>query len=450
MLNKLLDNLFAIPAQGSNIRRELLAGLTTFLTMAYIMFLQPAILSTDFSGNPTGMDFGAVFLATCLSAGLASIFMGIYANYPIALAPGMGENFFFVAVIGSLTALGYPNAWQVALGIVVISGVLFFLISIFPLREIILRAISPSMRHGITVGIGLFITLIGFQRGHLIVAKPGTMVGLNTHFFSADIGIFCFGLLVTAALWCRKARGAVLWGILSSALMAFIFGKISWAGAFGLPQIKQPAAFQMDLAAAVNLVCLPFIFVFLFMTLFDTIGTLIGVADSAGLMPNGKLPRLRKVFIVDSAATMAGACLGTSTVTSYIESAAGVAAGGRTGLTSVTAGMLFIAALFVSPLAAMIGKYDPITAPALVIVGLMMMSSIRKIDWEDATESLPAFLTLAGIPLCYSISDGLALGFICYPILKICSGRIKEVSWFMIFMALILVAYFLFIRTKLG
>ncbi len=446
----IINNFFKLTENKTTIKKEILAGLTTFLTMSYIIFVQPAILSKDFAGNPTGLDFGAILLATCVISAMATIFMGIFANYPIALAPGMGENFFFVSVIMSLTALGFSNAWQTALGIVFISGVLFFILSILRVRELIINAISPSMRNGIAVGIGLFITFIGFQHGKLIIAKPGTMVGLNTHFASPDIAVFAIGLIVTSILMARRTKGAILWGILVSSVVAFLFGCITYNGFIGFPNIEQPIAFQMNLKSAMSLVCIPFIVVFLFMDVFDTIGTLIGVAEAAGFIKNNKIPRVRRVLIVDSVATAAGACLGTSTVTSYIESTTGIAFGGRTGLTSVAVGFFFLIALFFSPLIGMIGNYPPITAPALVLVGVLMMQNIKKIQWDDYSESIPSFLIMIGIPFCYSIADGLALGFISYPFIKFLSGRGKEVSWLMYLMSAVLIAYFILIRAKVA
>jgi len=446
----MLAKFFKFSDCQTNFRQEAFAGITTFLTMAYIVFVQPAVLSTDFLGHPTGIDPQAVLLATCIASAFASMFMGIYANYPIALAPGMGENFFFVSVVSALTALGIANSWQVALGIVFISGILFLILSVLRLREMIINALSPSLRNAIAVGIGLFITLIGFQNAQLVIAKPGTMIGMNTHFITPAITVFATGIIVTAVLQIRKIRGAILWGIGASSVVALFLGQIHYQGFWGLPKIQNPAVFQMDIKTALSMACWPFIFVFLFMVVFDTIGTLMGVAETAGFVKNNKIPRANRVLIVDAAGTVIGACLGTSTVTSYIESAAGVAYGGRTGFTSVIVGLLFLAALFFSPLIGMIGHYPPITASALIVVGLMMMSNITKIDWKDYSESLPAFLTIVGIPFCYSIADGLALGFISYPMIKFLSGRGKTVKSLMYLMAGILLLYFIFVRGRIG
>ncbi len=287
----MLDRIFKLSINNTNIRREMLAGLTTFLTMAYIIFVQPAMLSKDFAGQPTGLDFGGVVLATCFVSALASIAMGLYSNYPIALAPGMGENFFFISVIMALTAMGIEEAWRVALGIVFISGILFLILSLLRVRHAIINALSPSMRNGIAVGIGLFITFIGLQHGGLIVAKPGTMVGLNPHFASVETMVFFFGLIVTSVLHVRKINGAILWGILFSAVLALMMGQIQFRGILGFPEIHHSIIFKMDVKAALAPVCVPFIVVFLFMDMFDTVGTLIGVAEMAGFMRGRMLPR---------------------------------------------------------------------------------------------------------------------------------------------------------------
>lgn len=447
----MLEKVFSLKEHGTDLRTEILAGFTTFLTMAYIIFVQPAVLSTDFAGNPTGLDFGAVLLATCLGSALASIFMGLYARYPIALAPGMGENFFFVSVVMSLTALGVAEAWRVALAIVFISGVAFLILSVFRLREAIIDTLSPSMGNGIAVGIGLFIAFIGLRNGGLIVGKSGTLVGLNHEIISVDVAVFSLGLLVTSVLHARRVRGSILWGIFSAALLALFLGQAKPPEAvFGLPEIQQSAFLKLDLRQTFTLTALPFIVVFLFMVMFDTVGTLIGVAEQAGFMKKGKIPRANRVLIVDASATTVGACLGTSTITAYIESATGVEYGGRTGLTAVTVGVLFLAALFFSPLVGMIANYPPITAPALVVVGAMMIQNVRKIDWAAYDECIPAFLVMIGIPLTYSIADGLALGFVSYPVIKFLSGKGKEVKWLMYLLAVVLLAYFIFVRSKIA
>jgi AGZA family xanthine/uracil permease-like MFS transporter len=431
-------------------KTEVIAGVTTFLTMAYIIFVQPAVLSTDFSGKPTGLDFGAVLLATCVVSGAASILMGVWARYPIALAPGMGENFFFVSVIMALGAGGVAEPWRAALGIVFISGVIFLFLSVIGVREAVLDSISPSMRNAIAAGIGLFIAFIGLRNGGVIVAHPGTLVTMSPRLVSADAAVFGVGLITAATLHIRRVRGAILIGIVVAAAAAAVLGQIRYAGVFGLPHIGTAAAFQFDFATALNPRWLPFVAVFLFMNVFDTIGSVIGVTQQAGLLRDGKLPRAERVLVVDAAGTVAAAALGTSTIVTYIESAAGVSAGGRTGLTAVVAGVLFFVALLFSPLIGMIGNYLPITAPALIIVGAMMMSNATSIDWDDASESIPAFLTLVSIPLAYSIADGLALGFMAYPVLKLLTGKGRQVGAMSYVIAALLIIYFVFVRSRLS
>ncbi len=470
----MLERFFRLSENQTTGRTELLAGMTTFLTMAYIIFVQPAVLSGTMFSKPTGMDFGAVTAATCLSAALATAIMALYARYPIAQAPGMGENFFFVfSAIPAAAAAGFANAWEVALGTVFISGVLFLLLSLVGLRELIFNAVSPSLKNGIAAGIGLFIAFIAFQNAGLIVKDPGTAVKMNAHFASPDLLIFFAGLLLTAVLHARRVRGSILWGIMGATALAVAFKlalphlprsivdapevtgsmlaqRFAFAkGIVAAPPSLAPTFLRIDLAHAVSPTMLPFIFVFLFMLVFDTIGTLIGVCEQAGFIKDSKLPRAKQAMLSDAVGTVAGAALGTSTVTSFIESAAGVEQGGRTGLTGLVVAALFLLALFFSPLIAMVGSYPPIAAPALVIVGAMMIQNAAKVDWKDHSESVPAFLTMIGIPLSYSIADGLALGFISYPIIKLFSGRGREVGWLAYVLAVVLVAYFIFVRSRM-
>jgi len=475
MNRTILDRLFKLSGNGTNVRTELLAGVTTFLTMAYIIFVQPAVLSGKMFGIDTGMDFGAVTTATCLSAALATAVMAIYARYPIAQAPGMGENFFFVfSAIPAATAAGFANGWQVALGVVFVSGVLFLILSLVGLRELIFNSVSPSMKNGIAAGIGLFIAFIGLQQSGVIIKDPGSAVKLNAHLASADSIVFFIGLMTTAVLHARRVRGSILWGILVATVLTCLF-KIALpqmpSAISAAPEVTEsmlmkrfelakallapppslaPTFLKMDVVHALTAKMLPFIFVFLFMLTFDAIGTLIGVCEQAGFMRDNKLPRAKQAMVSDAIGSVAGATLGTSTVTSFIESAAGVEAGGRTGLTGLVVAALFLFALFFSPLIAMIGSYPPITAPALAIVGAMMMQNVTKIHWKDYTESIPAFLIIIGIPFSYSIADGLALGFISYPVIKGGSGRGREISWLTYLLAIVLVLYFVFVRTKMS
>ncbi len=467
----MLERFFQLKENGTTISRELLAGLTTFLTMAYIIFVQPSVLSGQMFGMQTGLDFGAVLSATCFSAAIATLIMGLYARYPVALAPGMGENFFFVfGLLPAAAALpavqaGGAVAWQVGLGVVLISGLLFFALSLAGVREKVIDAVSPSLKSAIAAGIGLFIAFIGLQNAGVIVANPGTLVKLNVHFESADSLVFFAGLLLTGVLLARGWRGAVLWGILGATLLAVVLHEVC-AGhfaesrlmtqfklaeaVFSAPPAISPTLFKADLTHALTGAMVPFIFVFLFMDFFDTIGTLIGVSEKAGLLQNNRLPRARQALLADATGTVVGAGLGTSTVTSFIESAAGVSYGGRTGLTAVAAAGLFLLAPFFAPVVSMVASYPPITAPTLVIVGSLMMTSVRKIEWDDASEAVPAFLILLGIPLSYSIADGLALGFIAYPVVKLGAGKVRECGWLSVVLGAVLLAYFILVRAKLG
>jgi len=486
-----LNRFFKLAEHGTTVRTEMTAGLITFLTMSYIIVVQPAVLSGDMFNSPTGMDRNAVMVATCLAAALTTAIMALYANYPIALAPGMGENFFFVlsvmAAAGTLGVVksGQTTAWQVALGVVFISGILFFILYLLGIRERMLDAISPSLKNGIAVGIGLFIAFIGLQNAGLIVTAAsvvpvtppvlvsGTLVRLNPHFGSPDLCVFFFGLLLTAVLHARRVSGSILWGIVGATILSIglKLGLPHIPQLAALPMVSQstlitrfsidtqivslppsivPVFMKMDVIHALLPAMIPFIIMFLFMDVFDTIGTMIGVAEHAGFMKDNKLPRAGRVMLADQAGTVVGAMLGTSTTTSYIESCAGVEHGGRTGLTALTTAGLFLLALFFSPMVGMIATYPAITAPALVMVGAMMVRNVVKVDWSDYSESVPAFLVIIGIPLSYSISDGIALGFLAYPVIKLFSGRGKEVNWLMYVIAVLLVLYFVFVRSVVG
>jgi AGZA family xanthine/uracil permease-like MFS transporter len=470
----MLERHFRLREHGTSVRTELAAGFTTFLTMSYVIFVQPAVLSGVMFGQPTGMDFGAITTATCLAAALASAIMGLYARYPIAQAPGMGENFFFVfTAVPVAAAAGAVVPWATALGAVFVSGVLFLALSLVGAREVVMNAISPSMKHAIAAGIGLFIAFIGLQNAGLIVKDPGTAVRLNPRFASPDLVVFFAGLLVAAGLHARRVRGSILWGILAGGAVAIAL-KLALpqlapglaatslvaesglmqrfeiaSGIVATPPSLEPTLLKMDVRGALTLAMAPVVAIFLFMVFFDTVGTLVGVAQQAGLMRDDRLPRARQAFVSDAVGTVAGACLGTSTVTSYIESATGVEQGGRTGLTALTASALFLAALFFSPVVEMLGGYAPVTAPALVLVGAMMLRNVRHLEWDDYTELLPSFLVLLGIPLSYSIADGLALGFIAYPLLKLLGGRGREVRWVSWLVAALLLAYFVLLRSQL-
>jgi AGZA family xanthine/uracil permease-like MFS transporter len=471
----MLERLFKLSQNQTTIQTEIAAGITTFLTMAYIVVVQPAVLSGNMFAQPTGMDFGAVMTATCLSAALATAIMALYAKYPIAQAPGMGENFFFVfSAIPAAAAAGFPNAWQVALGAVFLSGVLFLGLSLLGARAMIFNAVTPSLKNAAAAGIGFFIAFIGLQNAGVIIKDPGTAVKLNAHFASPDMLIFFTALLLTAVLQARRTRGAILWGIAAATMMAAALKAglpllpKAWAaspevsgsmlatrfqfahGVLAMPPPLSPTLFKLDCLHALTPPMLPFMAVFLFMLTFDGIGTLIGVCEQAGFMVDNKLPRAKQAMISDAVGTVAGAAMGTSTVTSFIESAAGVEQGGRTGLTGLVVAGLFLLALFFSPLVLMMGSYPPLTSPALVIVGAMMMRNAAKIEWNDPAASIPAFLTMIGIPLSYSIADGLALGIIADPLVRFCAGRGREIGWLTWLLAVLLLAYFVFIRGRMA
>ncbi|MFA6002771.1 MAG: NCS2 family permease [Elusimicrobiota bacterium] len=425
-MKKYLQRFFDLNGTGSDVRTELGAGATTFLTMAYIIFVQPQVLAA------AGMDTGAVFTATCLSSALGCILMGLLADYPIAQAPLMGENFFFAYTV----VLGMGVAWPQALALVFISGLVFLALTLTRVRELLVDSVPPALKLGIAAGIGLFVTLIGFKEAGLIVANAPTLVKLGP-IGSPPVLLSIFGLALTAGLMARKARGAILIGMLATAGLGAVLGLVKFNGIFSAPPSLAPTLFQLDLAGIWNWQSLPIVLIFLFMTLFDTLGTLVGVSVQAGLIKDGKLPRAPRALLCDAIATTAGSCLGTSTVSSYIESATGVAQGGRTGLTAVTVGALFLLSLFFAPLvqavsgAIALGPNEfihPVTAPALILVGSLMIGAVRGIAWDDFTEALPAFLTLAAIPFTFNIADGIAAGFIAYPLTKACAGRGKEAS----------------------
>lgn len=468
------DSFFQLEKHGTSAKAEVTAGVTTFLTMSYIIFVQPAILSGAMFDINTGIDFGAITTATCLSASLATLIMGLYARYPIALAPGMGVNLFFVlSALPAAAAAGFAEPWRATLGAVFVAGVLFLLLSVTGVRERLLDVVSPSMKRGIAVGIGLFIAFIGLTNAGVVVADPGAAVKLNPEYLSPDLLVFSVGLVVGAVLHVRRVVGSIIWGIgsaLATALAlrfvlpilpesiaqsdavtgSMLFSRFSPTSAiFALPPSLAPTFFKMDIVAALSVSMLPIILIFLFIDVFDTAGTLIAVGEQAGLMKEGKLPRASQAMMADAVGTAAGACMGTSTVTSFIESAAGVEAGGRTGLTAVTVAAFFLLALFFAPFVAMVGSYPPITAPALVLVGTMMLRNVSYIEWSDRSESIPAVLTLMGIPFLYSIGDGIAFGLVVYPLVKSLGGKAREVRLSMWLLAALLVAYFVFVRSRI-
>jgi AGZA family xanthine/uracil permease-like MFS transporter len=410
----MLDSYFKLGEHGTTVKREVLAGCTTFLTMAYITFINPAILSD------AGMDFGAVFVATCVAAAFGTLVMGLYANYPIALAPGMGLNAFFT--YGVVLGLGY--AWQTALGAVFLSGVIFVILSLLPVREWLINSIPRTLKMAISAGIGLFLGIIALENAGIVVDHPATLVTMGD-MTAAPAILAMLGFVIIVALSRRQVPGAVIIGILAVTGLGVAFGITEWKGLVSVPPDPSPTLLALDIVGALEVSLLAVVFTFLFVDLFDTAGTLVGVAHRAGLLDDeGKLPRLRKALLADSTATVVGAGLGTSSTTSYIESAAGVNAGGRTGLTAVVVAILFLFCLFFSPLAQTVPAYA--TAPALLYVACLMTRGLAEIDWEDATEYAPAVITAIAMPLTYSIADGLGLGFICYALMKVTSGKISE------------------------
>ncbi len=408
--------MFKLSEHGTTVRTELLAGLTTYMTMVYIAFVNPAILSE------AGMDKGAVFVATCLAAAFGSALMGLYANFPIALAPGMGLNAYFTYSV--VKGMGIP--WEAALAAVFVSGALFLIISVTPLRRWIIDSISTSQKLAISVGIGFFLAVIGLQGAGLIAADPVTMVKLGD-VKSWGVAIAAAAFIIMAALEARRIPGAILIGIVFAYLAALALGLAPITAIASAPPSIAPVFLQLDFGALLNVAMVPVVLTFLFVVLFDNTGTLIGVARAAGMTkPDGSLPGLERALAVDSTSTMVGAALGTSTTTSYIESAAGVNAGGRTGLVAVTVAVLFLATLVLAPLAGSIPAFA--TAPALIFVGCLMMTGIRDIDFEDPTEYVPAAVTIIAMPLTFSIADGIAFGLIAYAGIKLLAGRRSDLS----------------------
>ena len=430
----MLERYFQLKAHNTTVRNEVIGGITTFLTMAYIIFVNPSILAQ------AGMDQGAVFVATCLAAAIGCLIMGLYANYPIALAPGMGLNAFFT--YGVVLGMGYT--WEQALGAVFLSGILFIFISIFRIREWVINAIPSSLKLGIAAGIGLFLAMIALQNSGIIVKNPATMVSLGD--LSSPSAIYgLLGFFVICALAYLNITGAVMIGILFVTILSILFGQNEFGGLVSMPPSVAPTFLAMDIEGAFQISMLSVIFAFFFVDLFDTSGTLIGVGQRGGLLDKeGKLPRLKKALLADSSATVVGAALGTSSTTSYIESASGVAAGGRTGLTAVVVALLFLLSLFFAPLAGSIPAYA--TAGALMYVAVLMTSSLAHVDWDDITEAAPVLIAAFTMPLTYSIADGIALSFISYAVIKLLSGQGKQVGIAVYLLAALFIAkFFIFV-----
>lgn len=420
MLLRRLETYFEFGRLGAAWRTEILAGFTTFVTMAYIVFVNPSILSES------GAPFAGVLGATCLSAALGSILMGAFARYPIALAPGMGLNAYFTYSV----VKGLDVPWQVALGAVFLSGIGFFILTFAGIRRMIVSAIPQGLYAAVAAGIGLFIALIGFRNSGLIVPTEATTVTLGNLHEPATL-LSVFGLLLTASLLARGTKGAMLLGVLGTALAGFLSGIVKWEPRFFRLEEITSAALQLDIPGALSLGAIDIIFVFLFVDLFDNVGTLIAVGRKANLFDeDNRIPRLNRILLCDASATVAGSLAGTSTVVSYIESAAGVVAGGRTGVTAIVTGLLFLLALFVAPVAGAIPAAA--TAPALILVGSMMMTSVSEIDWSDVATAVPAFLTLTAIPLTFSIANGLAFGFTSWTLLHVLRGEWRALNWFVL------------------
>ncbi len=410
----MLETVFKLRANRTDIRTELLAGLTTFLTMAYIAFVNPLILAD------AGMDFGAVFVATCLAAAFGSALMGLLANYPVALAPGMGLNAFFTYGV----VLGLGISWQTGLGVVFVAGLIFVLLSTLPVRQWLINGIPITLKHAISVGIGLFLAVIGLKNAAVIVDHPETLIALG-ELDRAPAMLALLGFFVIAALYRRGIHGAVLIGILLTAGIGIALGVSEWKGVVALPPDPSAVLLQLDIAGALEWSLLAVIITFVFVDLFDTSGTLIGVAQQAGLLDkSGRLPRLGRALLADSGASVASGLFGTSPTTSYIESAAGTQAGGRTGLTACTVALLFLLTLFLAPLAESIPAYA--TAPALLFVACLMARGFAEFDWQDISEYAPAMITALAMPLSFSIAHGIGLGFVSYAAIKLLSGRMAE------------------------
>ena len=448
----MLKDYFKLEENGTSLRTEALAGFTTFATMAYIIFVQPVVLGA------TGMDAGAVFTSTCIITAFSTILMALLANYPVAVAPAMGHNFFFAYVV----VLTMKVPWQIALGAVFVSGIIFVATSSFGLREHLVSAVPESLKSSIAAGIGLLITLIGLEWAGMVRLDPNTFVTLG-HLSSKPAIVALLGLVTTIILMARKVKGAILIGILVAAIAGIPLGVVTSPGAIvSLPPSIAPTAFHLDVIGAIKQNLFAIIFIFFFLDLFDTVGSLIGIAKQSGLMKDGKLPRVGRALLADAIGTVGSSLLGNTTMVSYIESASGVAAGGRTGIAALVVAGLFLVTLFFSPLVqAISGGYAapevvmiegqqvmrtfvfyPVTSPALIVVGSLMIRAIRDVDWDDFTEALPAFLTVVLIPLTFSITDGMAFGFISYALLKLVTGRARECHWLIyLFAALFVIRY---------
>ena len=451
---KILDRLFKITERKSCVNTEIIAGLTTFAAMAYIIFLQPAILSGSLGQVKTGMPEDALFTATCLVAAFSSLIMGFLANYPAALAPGMGENFFFVTVVTAslvrITGLppGSPELWQAGLAIVFVSGIIFIILSFLNIRQFLVKAVSTSMRNAILVGIGLLIAELGLINGGIVKVAFGYF-DLSKDIVSPGSLVFMVGLVVAAVLVFRKVKGALLIGIGCGLIVALLTEKAKFVGIYSTPPSALPifCKFNFSLLWTHFFKVLPLIVIFVYMDVFDTLGCLLGLTEQAEMNDkDGNPPNLKRAFASDAISTMGGSMFGNSTVTVYLESSAGIKSGGKTGITAIVTGICFLLALFFSPIIKTAAGFKPITAPALVLIGVMMMTGIKKIDWDDMSEALPAFLIIVGIPFTSSIADGMMLGFIVYPFIKLFCGKGREIGFLSYFLSILMLLYLIFVR----
>ena len=440
----MLERLFKLEENNTTWQSEVSGGVTTFATMAYIIFVQPVVM------NAAGVDLESAMVATCIAAALATLLMGLLANYPIALAPGMGHNIFFTYVV--VLTLGYT--WQQAMGAIFLSGFAFILLSLVGLRERLIAAVPNTLKNAITVGIGFLIAVVGLEWSGIVVDNPGTLVGLGD-LTSPPVLVAFLGLAVMGVLLTLGVQGGILIGILCTLAASLASGMVHYEGIIGSVPSIAPTLFQLDIPGAVESGMLSIIFVFFFLDLFDTVGTLIGVTQEAGILaPDGTLPRARWALLSDAIGTVAGALMGTSTVTCYIESAAGVSAGARTGLANVVTGALLFLAIFFAPLARMIGggvEYGggltlyPVVAPALIMVGCFMLKNVSRIDWSNLGEAIPAFLTILIMPLTFSVTEGIAFGFISYTLLKTARGQFREIPPLISVFALLFVFRYAFL-----
>ena len=436
----MLEKLFKLSKKGTNVKTEVIAGLTTFLAMAYILFVNPAMLAE------TGMPFQSVFLATAISSGIACILMGVLANYPVALAPGMGVNALFTYTV----CLGFGYSWQAALAAVFVSGLIFLVISVTGVRKLVINAIPKNMKLAIGAGIGFFIAFIGFKNAGIVVANPSTFVAFG-NIKDPSVLLAVFGLLVTIILLSKKVPAAVFWGLVSTAIVGVICSLMGVPNMPTLPtglvsfDFAMPTAFAFvggfsELFAQPTILVV--LFSFVFVDFFDTAGTLVAVGNSIGLVnEDGEMENVEKALLADSIGTVVGACLGTSTVTSFVESGSGVAAGGRTGLTACVTGVMFFLAVIFSPLLSVVTS--AVTAPALIVVGILMSQQLGQIEWDDFTNAAPAFITVISMVLCYSISDGIAIGFIAFTAAKAGAGKFKQISPIIWILDIIFIVYFL-------